>query len=500
MNKHLSFLMILLPFLAKAQNPIIRDQYTADPTARVFNGKVYLYPSHDIIPPKGVASCENWFCMEDYHVFSSENLTQWTDHGVIVTQNKIPWVRKDNYAMWAPDCVYKDGKYYFYFPTIGDTTGYMQVGVAIADKPEGPFIPEPKPIDGIIGTDPNVLIASDGNAYIYWSNARVAKLKPNMKEIADDTPSENVQLGNYTAVWKGKALLNDLPNNQAEGTFVFEYNGYYYLTYPYVREDTEVLGYAMGKDPMGPFEYKGLIMAEHPNKCWTNHHSIINYKGQWYLFYHHNPFSPNDNKRRSVQIEKLFFNEDGTIQEVKATMRGVGINQATEKIEIDRYSTASKDVTTSLIDIEHPFLSFQATLPAKGSWIQYNDVDFDCIGEDGSLITNVKASEDTKFCIREGSVDGKIIACVDMTKTKDWGTQTVSLEYVPKGVINLVVTNESGGTFSIDWVKFTNEQDELEGEFEEEVEDVSAELETADESSSEDDDDDDDDDDIDAEL
>ena len=107
--------LCLAAVAAMAQNPIIRDQYTADPTARVFNGKVYLYPSHDIFPPEGQR--QDWFCMEDYHVFSSENLTDWTDHGVIVTQNKVPWVRPDSYSMWAPDCVERNGKYYFYFPS-----------------------------------------------------------------------------------------------------------------------------------------------------------------------------------------------------------------------------------------------------------------------------------------------------------------------------------------------------------------------------------------------
>lgn len=118
-----------------AQNPIIRDQFTADPTARVFNGKVYLYPSHDILPPEGQR--QDWFCMDDYHVFSSENLTDWTDHGVILTQNKVPWVRPNSYSMWAPDCVERGGKYYFYFPSApaGGMRGFG-VGVAIADSPK----------------------------------------------------------------------------------------------------------------------------------------------------------------------------------------------------------------------------------------------------------------------------------------------------------------------------------------------------------------------------
>ena len=477
MNKTLlsTFGLCLAATAVMAQNPIIRDQFTADPTARVFNNKVYLYPSHDIKPPVGQR--QDWFCMEDYHVFSSENLTDWTDHGVIVTQNKVPWVRPDSYSMWAPDCVERNGKYYFYFPSTpaGAMRGFG-VGVAIADSPEGPFIPEPEPIKGINGIDPCVLLASDGNAYIFWGAGRCAKLKDNMKELADDTPKEKVKWGEREFEMMGVNCLKDLPSRQAEGPFAFEANGWYYLTYPYVREKTEVLGYAMSKNPMGPYEYKGIIMAETPN-CWTNHHSIVNYKGQWYLFYHQNAFSPSDDKRRSVQIDKLFFNPDGTIQEVKPTLRGVGINQATEKIEIDRYSTASSDVTSALIDTVNTFRSYQATLPAKGSWIKYNDVDFDCI-TNGYLVLSAKASDDTEFCIREKSATGKVIARFKMAVRppeppagaaanpmmmrfnrdlrNQWLSQTATLEYTPKGVTDLVVTNEGNGALSIDWVQFKN--------------------------------------------
>ena len=447
-----------------AQNPIIRDQYTADPTARVFNGKVYLYPSHDIFPPEGQR--QDWFCMEDYHVFSSENLTDWTDHGVIVTQNKVPWVRPDSYSMWAPDCVERNGKYYFYFPSAPKDGRGFGVGVAIADSPEGPFICEPEPIKGINGIDPCVLQASDGNAYIFWGNGRCAKLKPNMKELADDTPKEKVKWGDREFEMLGVSCLKDLPSRQAEGPFAFEANGWYYLTYPYVRENTEVLGYAMSKNPMGPYEYKGLIMPEHENGCWTNHHSIINYKGQWYLFYHQNAFSPRDDKRRSVQIDKLYFNPDGTIQEVKKTMRGVGINKATEKIEIDRYSTASSDVTTSLIDTVNTFRGYQASLPKKGSWLHYADVDFSPI-TDAYLIVNAKAGGNTEFCVREKNAKGKVIARVTMNvvtqmgqfrrdQSNQWLTQTVNLEYVPKGVTDLCVTCEGDAEVSINWVQFKN--------------------------------------------
>ena len=468
--KKLLLLALALPLTVAAQNPIIRDQYTADPTARVFNDKVYLYPSHDIFPPEGQR--KDWFCMEDYHVFSSENLTDWTDHGVIITQNKVPWIKPNSYSMWAPDCVYRNGKYYFYFPSIPNDGRGFGVGVAIADSPEGPFIPEPEPIKGINGIDPCVLLASDGNAYIFWGNGRCAKLKPNMKELADDTPKEKVKWGDREFEMYGVNCLKDLPNRQAEGPFAFEYNGNYYLTYPYVRENTEVLGYAMSKNPMGPYEYKGLIMPEHENGCWTNHHSIINYKGQWYLFYHQNAFSPRDDKRRSVQIDKLYFNLDGTIQEVKKTMRGVGINKATEKIEIDRYSSASSDVTTSLIDTINTFRSYQATMPTKGSWIQYNDIDFSCL-TDGYLLISVKATDNTEFCIREKNANGKVIARVKLEvkpeKPADpimarfvrdlrnqWLTQTVALDYTPTGVTDICITNEGEGALSIDWIQCKN--------------------------------------------
>ena len=468
-KKQLFVCLLAVPLLAQAQNPVIRDQFAADPTARVFNNKVYLYPSHDIMPPAGQR--QDWFCMEDYHVFSSENLTDWTDHGVIVTQNKVPWVRPDSYSMWAPDCIERNGKYYFYFPSAPKDGRGFGIGVAIADNPEGPFIPEPENIKGISGIDPCVLQASDGNAYIFWGAGRCAKLKPNMKELADDTPKEKVKWGDHEFEMYGVNCLKDLPSRQAEGPFAFEYNGNYYLTYPYVRENTEVLAYAMSKNPMGPYEYKGLIMAEHDNGCWTNHHSIINYKGQWYLFYHRNWFSPRDDKRRSVCIEKLFFNPDGTIQEVKPTLRGVGINQATEKIEIDRYNSASDDVTTQLIDTVNTFRSFQATLPAKGSWICYKDIDFNCL-TDGYLVISAKAADNTAFYIREKRPDGKIIAMIDMTVkpetpagmpamfrrdySNQWLTMTAPLEFTPKGVSDLVITCEGDAGVSIDWIQFKN--------------------------------------------
>ena len=181
---------------ATAQNPLIRDQFTADPTARVFEGRVYVYPSHDIPTPPGKGR-PNWFCMEDYHVFSSENLVDWKDHGVIVGQTNVEWADPDGYAMWAPECVFKNGKYLFYFPATAKEKGF-RIGVAIGDKPYGPFRPEAKAIEGVRGIDPSVLVDKDGTSYIYYSMNKifVARLKPNMLEldsepkVIDNLPTE----------------------------------------------------------------------------------------------------------------------------------------------------------------------------------------------------------------------------------------------------------------------------------------------------------------------
>lgn len=460
MKKYVTLVLLFVSLLSMAQNPIIRNQFTADPTARVFNNKVYLYPSHYVILPAGQK--QNLFCYEDYHVFSSENLTDWTDHGVILSQKDVPWVTSG--MMMAPDCIYRNGKYYFYYASAfakGKGIGFG-VGVAIADNPEGPFTLEEEPIKGVMGFGPCVLQASDGNAYLFWCDVRgsapyCAKLKSNMKELAVDNSTEMRKFGSVELKLYGINCVKNLPSREATSPFAFEYKGNYYLTYSYKRGKTEVIGYATSKNPMGPYEHKGIIMAEHPNGCWTNHPSIVNYKGQWYFFYHTNFFSPNDYNQLSVCIEKLYFNADGTIQEVKETMRGVGVNKATELIQIDRYSTAAANVTSEEVDTTRAFSGRCATMPSKGSWIKYDGVDFSGVTS-GSILINVKATDNTEFCVRDGSTKGKVLARFKLsvrptvgTENRDqrnrWMTQTATLEYIPKGVINLVVINEGSGAY-----------------------------------------------------
>lgn len=425
--------------MLNAQNPIVRDQFTADPTARVFEGKMYVYPSHDI--PSPIERLKEWFCMADYHVFSSENLVDWKDHGVIVSQDKVPWVASESYTMWAPDCVYKDGKYYFYFPAAPaslEGKGFT-VGVAIGDKPYGPFIPQAEPIAGIQGIDPCVLIDKDGQAYIYWSGRgmSMAKLKDNMVELA----SEPVQIGG-------------LPEGFKEGPFVFERNGKYYYTFPWVKEKTETLAYAMGDSPMGPFEFKGLIMDAWPSECWTNHHSIVEYKDQWYLFYHHNDFSPEFDKNRSARVDSLFFNPDGTIQKVIPTFRGVGITDAGKEIQIDRYSALSdKGAAIDFLNNANKFEGWKTILTENKAWVQYNRVDFGK-AKQKKMKVRVSSSTGATVQLRLDGQNNPAAAEVKVPKNNNWTVITAPVQHLSAGVHDIYLSLNGSGQLEVDWICF----------------------------------------------
>ena len=433
---------------ALAQNPLVYEQFTADPTARVFEGKIYVYPSHDInVPGKGRSG--SWFVMEDYHVYSSENLVDWTDHGVILDQTRIPWVNPTGYAMWAPDCVFKNGKYYFYFPASPKPRGGggrrgggggFGIGVATSDKPYGPFVPEPNAIQGVGGIDPGVLIDDDGSAYMFWGGIQMAKLKDNMLEL--DSKPQQVQ---------------NLPRDGGliEGPFPFKRNGIYYLTYPHsIKGGAERLEYSTAKSPLGPYEWKGVIMDQSASGCWTNHHSIVEYKGQLYLFYHDKDLSPEFDKNRSIHADYISFNEDGTIQKVIPTLRGVGIVDAKKKVQIDRFSAKSGDsVKVSFLNDKKKTDGWKIALSEKGDWVQFNKVDF---GKGDLKAVNVQAVSSTggTIEIRLDKADAPVLAKVEIGKGSDWKAANAKLASAPAGVHDLIVTLIEKNNVEIDWVSF----------------------------------------------
>ena len=435
-----AFALLLMTDRAAAQNPIILDQFTADPSARVFAGKVYVYPSHDI--PRDPGSGKAWFRMRDYHVFSSENLTDWQDHGIIVSQEQVPWVDATTYSMWAPDCISKGGKYYFYFPAIAkDAAGRgMKIGVAVADKPAGPFVPEPNYIKDVAGIDPNPFIDRDGQAYLYWasrSRVSVARLKENMLELAT-----------------APQVVENLPAGFKEGPYLFERKGTYYLTFPFVAHKTEELAYAMGPSPLGPFKYAGVIMDESPAGCWTNHQSIVEYQGHWYLFYHHNDLSPEFDKNRSIRVDEMFFNDDGTIRKVIPTLRGVGITAARDKIQIDRYSAISEHGSSiAFLDDQNRREGWKAVMHAADAWFRYNRVNFEGRNPE-SIVLRVAAKAGGVVEIRLNKTDGPLLARVEIPQEGNWNLVKARLLEIPSGIQDLLLVSKGPKPVEVDWVSF----------------------------------------------
>ncbi|MBP5336874.1 MAG: family 43 glycosylhydrolase [Bacteroidales bacterium] len=417
-------------------NPVITNQFSADPSAHVFNGRLYLYPSHDI-PTVNYQRDQPWFCMSDYHVYSTDDLTHWTDHGNIVDQKDVPWGNPTAYSMWAPDCVEKDGKYYFYFPNApGRGRGFgFGIGVAVSDSPSGPFKIQENTVQGTGGIDPCAFKDDDGTIYLIWSGMglRGGKLADNMMEIA----GESVRLD------------ETFPKGQTEGPFMFKRNGKYYLTYPWVRLDggTETLCYAMSDNPLGPYVFKGVFMEESPVGCWTNHHSFVEFKGEWYLFYHHNDFSPNFDKNRSVRVDKVSFREDGTIIPVVPTWRGVGYFKASDELNIDRYSECV-GAKIDYLDEYNYFAGWKVRFTQLYDRVRFDEVDF-----------GTKAPSKIVFRARSEKGGTLSVSVADFTKTvaipaaADWTIMEFPALMKVTGMQDITVESVDGNV-EVDWISF----------------------------------------------
>lgn len=292
------------------KDPFITRMYTADPSAHVWkDGRLYVYSSHDIAPPQG---CD---LMDQYHVFSTDDMINWTDHGEILRASQVPWgkpLKNNGKFMWAPDCAYKNGTYYFYFPHPSEDpwNSTWKIGVATSKSPTSGFtvigfIPNLDPM-----IDPCVFVDDDGQAYFYHGGGGICKggkLKDNMLEIDGEM--------------KQMEGLEDFH----EATWVHKRNGIYYLSYSDNHDENNdkegVKGdnrmrYATSTSPLGPWKYQGIYMD--PTDSYTNHGSIVEFKGQWYAFYHNSSLSNHD-WLRSVCVDKLFYNQDGTIRKVVQT-------------------------------------------------------------------------------------------------------------------------------------------------------------------------------------
>ena len=322
--------------------PLVKHIYTADPSAHVFNDRIYVYPSHDRETDIAFNDNGDQYDMADYHVLSLDTVGgPVTDHGIALRMEDVPWVSKQ---VWAPDCAERDGRYHLYLPA-RDKEGIFRIGVAVSEKPEGPFQPEKKPIQGSYSIDPASFVDEDGEAYLYfgglwggqlqcWDRAgetgadvkgfdksmsgpkepsgdgvkalypRAAKLSRDMLQF--DGGVKELQILDEA----GKSIAADDHDRRFfEASWMHKYDGKYYFSYS--TGDTHYVVYAVGDNPFGPFTYGGRILE--PVVGWTTHHSIAQFRGKWYLFYHDCTLSGGIDHLRSVKMREIYHDQQGKI-------------------------------------------------------------------------------------------------------------------------------------------------------------------------------------------
>ena len=334
MKKILALSLFSLTALGQSK-PLVSHMFTADPSAHLFQGQIYIYPSHDIDAGVKEDDLGSHFAMNDYHVLSQKTPTSpVVDHGVALKLEDVAWASK---MLWAPDAAESKGTYYLYFPA-KDKEGVFRIGVASSKKPEGPFKAEKEYMKGSFSIDPCVFKDKDGTSYLYfggiwggqlqrWKSgtygatdesqpangqpalmAKVARLDANMKQMSE--VPRNVQILDAA----GKVLLSeDHDRRFFEAAFVHQYQGKYYFSYS--TGDTHNIAYATGTSPYGPFTYQGVILK--PVKGWTNHHSIVEQSGKWYLYYHDVEISGKTHLR-NIKVTELKYRPDGSIETIDA--------------------------------------------------------------------------------------------------------------------------------------------------------------------------------------
>lgn len=312
--------------------PLVSHIYTADPSAHVFNNRIYIYPSHDTATGTPEDDMGSHFNMMDYHILSMDSVgAPVTDHGVALHVKDVPWAGRQ---MWAPDAAFANNTYYLYFPA-KDKSGVFRIGVATSSTPEGPFTAEKEPIKGSYSMDPAVFRDDDGSFYMYfggiwggqlqkWNNnrydsagalrkgdetailPRVAKLDKSMKKFSE--PVKELKL-----LGKDGKLFTEKENDKRffEAAWMHKHMGKYYFSWS--TGDTHLLNYATGDSPYGPFTFQGTILT--PVKGWTSHHSIVEANGKTWLFYHDVQLSGKTHLR-NVKVAALHYNDDGTIQQI----------------------------------------------------------------------------------------------------------------------------------------------------------------------------------------
>ena len=419
-----------------AQRPIIQTKYTADPAPMVYNDTVFLYTTHDEDDAEG-------FKMQDWLLYTSTDMVNWTDHGVVASLKSFDWVKRDNGA-WAEQVVERNGKFYMYCPIHGNG-----IGVLVSNSPYGPFKdPLGKPLvwqkehwDDI---DPTVFIDEDGQAYMYWGNPNCYYVKLNEDMIS----------------YSGDIVkLKETPEHYQEGPWFYKRNGHYYLAFASTC-CPEGIGYAMSDSPTGPWKTKGYIMRP-TERTRGNHAGIMDYKGKSYVFglnYDLLKLETNTHyERRSVSVAEMHYNEDGTIQEVPywadTKLEQIGTFNPFRKVEAETMAwgyglktAPNADKSLSVVDVNN------------GEYICVRGVNF---GKNKAHRFEVSALplEGGNLKIRLDAPDGKIVGNVNIpqgNETSKYELYSCEVNAV-SGIHDLYLSFEGENNkdlFELDYWKF----------------------------------------------
>ena len=448
-------LVCLVPSVSFADNPIVQTNYTADPAAMVHDGRVYVFTGHDedvsVNGPYGLFTMNEWRC------YSSADMVNWTDHGSPLNYKTFAWSSGD---AWASQAIFRNGKFYVYVPITSKDLKKQVIGVAVSDKPMGPYKDAlNKPI--VSGADcneidPTVFIDDDGQAYMYWGNPTACYVKLNEDMISYQGSVVRVPMTK-------ESFGNRLNNTQRttlyeEGPWFYKHNGTYYLAFA-ADCCSEKIDYSTSNSPTGPWTYRGRIMTETGNRSFTNHPSIIDFKGKSYLFYHSGALPGGDGYHRSVCIEEFKYNADGTIPSIAMTTEGPSaianlnpfVRTEAETIAFSSgLKTESCDDTDGGVDV---------TAINNGDYIKVKRLNF------GGGVTTFEArvasqSSGGSIELRLDSVTGTLLGTCAVAGTggaQTWKTTSCEVGGVT-GVHDLFFKftgNGTGNLFNFNWWKFS---------------------------------------------
>lgn len=403
-----------------AQNPIIQTNYTADPAPMVYNDKVYLYTTHD-------EDNSTWFTMNDWRLYTTNDMVNWTDHGAVLSYADFSWAKGD---AWAPQCIERNGKFYMYVPVISKINNRGAIGVAVADSPYGPFYdPLGKPLVqsewGDI--DPTVFIDDDGQAYLYWGNPNLFCIKLNEDMISYSGDIIRVPM---VAESFGKREDNsERPTLYEEGPWLYKRDKKYYLFWP-GGPLPEHIGYSTSNSAAGPWKYGGTVMTA-GGGSFTIHPGVIDFRGKTYFFYHDGQLPGGGGFNRSVSVEELKFNKDGSIPEVKRTTGVEGIATLNPYVKTEAETIAFSEGFKSFRNDQ---VGVFVTAMKDGSYIRVRDVDFREVG--ASKFTariGTTHNDPVSLEVYLDSMDGKLLGTIKLPRTGGsdrWQLRTIDIPKV----------------------------------------------------------------------